>query len=53
MIGDEEANVVAYCTMKGFGTRLIADGTITGLQVRNFYHSPLSFSDLVIPTRSS
>ena len=36
--------MVAYCTMKGYGTRVLQDGAITGLQVHNnFHYSPLSF----------
>ncbi|KII94430.1 hypothetical protein PLICRDRAFT_101864 [Plicaturopsis crispa FD-325 SS-3] len=31
-IGDVEASVVAYCTQKGHGTRIIPPGTITGAQ---------------------
>ncbi|KAL9932776.1 hypothetical protein V8E36_008475 [Tilletia maclaganii] len=31
-IGDQEANVVSYCTKSGYGTRLIPDGTIKGVQ---------------------
>ncbi|CAD6901304.1 unnamed protein product [Tilletia controversa] len=30
-IGNEEANVVSWCTMSGFGTRLIPDGTLKGV----------------------
>ncbi|KAK0553698.1 hypothetical protein OC846_002422 [Tilletia horrida] len=33
-IGDEEGEVVAYCTKSGFGTRLIPSGTIKGVQFR-------------------
>lgn len=31
-VGDAEADVVSYCSRKGYGTRLIPPGTITGLQ---------------------
>ncbi|KAL9935223.1 hypothetical protein V8E36_005571 [Tilletia maclaganii] len=30
-IGDEEANVISWCTMPGYGTRIIPDGTLKGV----------------------
>lgn len=33
VVGNAEGEAVAYCTRSGYGTRLIPDGTITGLQV--------------------
>ena len=32
-IADAEGEVVAYCTKAGHGTRIMPDGTITGMQL--------------------
>ena len=34
-IGDSEADEVAYCSQPGRGTRIIPDGTVTGIQWLN------------------
>jgi hypothetical protein len=35
VLGNEEAELVAYCTKQDHGARLIPPGTITGMQVSN------------------
>ena len=32
-IADAEGEVVAYCTKKGHGTRLMPEGTVQGMQI--------------------